>query len=415
MGAPVQYRLGELTGFLLKNVKFHGPLRIVVYCDRQAHPVFVSKEHTMKNDLLEFEDIDFSPLTPMCARSTKIIFRVFGKNQDWSLVAEQTMDLTELLRADDKLADPSSVLAVQVDTDFYVNGKVKAKRNSHGHSAAITALRQSLGERLTAPLSTLGYDMLTNLLVLQRCSDDALISIHKSSVEINESYRKTAQYLGSKQKELGAKLAKTKSYITVVKLDTEALNAQTRKLVSSSKQSHDSLAQSTHEFEQVPAHSGNGDELKSSRAIGQEQHRLAEGLQVIFPIEPTEASFHFTICGLPLPSVFAINHFDPAEVGAALGLVAQLVLVISSYLDVALPYPIRPFGSQSYIIDPLSNIKGTRIFPLWTKGALLYRVEYGLYLLHRDIEQLMVAKQLAVVDLKQTLANLKNLLLVMSS
>lgn len=140
-------------------------------------------------------------------------------------------------------------------------------------------------------------------------------------------------------------------------------------------------------------------------------------LMEIFPIESMgDVKFHFTIRGLVLPSVFAINHFDTTQIAAALGYVAQVLVCLSRYLDVTLPYPITVCGSQSYITDEISLIKhGSTKFPLWTRGALLYRVEYALYLLHKDIDELMVSLGLAVADLKQTLANLQNILLVVSS
>lgn len=174
----------------------------------------------------------------------------------------------------------------------------------------------------------------------------------------------------------------------------------------------------------VPARTLNGDLSSTSRQnyevsnkIKAEQSRLASELLKVFPIEPVgDGKFHFTILGLMLPSVFAINHYDTTQIGAALGFVAQVVVCISRYLDIALPYPITVFGSQSYITDNISQIKhGSNNFPLWTRGVLLYRVEYALYLLHKDIEQLLNWVKLAVVDLKQTLANLKNLLLVISN
>ncbi|GMM50870.1 hypothetical protein DASB73_018280 [Starmerella bacillaris] len=154
-----------------------------------------------------------------------------------------------------------------------------------------------------------------------------------------------------------------------------------------------------------------------SYEIKREQARLALELLQIFPIEPIDDhKFVFSICGIVLPSVFAINHYDPVQVGAALGFVAQMVVCLSRYLDVPLTYPITLCGSQSYITDNISVIKhGSSQFPLWTRGTLLYRVEYALYLLHKDIEKLMNSVNLAVIDLKQTLANLKNLLLVISS
>jgi hypothetical protein len=135
----------------------------------------------------------------------------------------------------------------------------------------------------------------------------------------------------------------------------------------------------------------------------------------IFSIEPAEhRTLEFTINGLPLIEPTTGPH-DEDVLGAAYGLTTQLVDILSRVLGVPLRYPVQPYGSQSFVIDPISDIEGSRAFPLWSKGSLFYRFEYGVFLLQKDVEQLLNSQGLRVVDLKLMLANLKNLLLVLGT
>jgi hypothetical protein len=111
---------------------------------------------------------------------------------------------------------------------------------------------------------------------------------------------------------------------------------------------------------------------------------------------------------------------DEERVAAGLGFVAHVVWNLSLYLGKILPYAIHVQGSSSAIEDPISNIVsdqsgggGTnRIYPLFIKGAVRYRFEYGAFLLNKDIEILSNHVGLRVMDIRQTLPNLKYLLYV---
>lgn len=159
--------------------------------------------------------------------------------------------------------------------------------------------------------------------------------------------------------------------------------------------------------------------------------RIVNDLNVIFPINPIPSlSFKFTICGVPLPdysnqqpsgpqiSRSIVKDFGVSEddlIAASYGFAAQLLTLLSYYLGVPLRYPVQPYGSQSFIIDPISAIQGSRTFPLWTRGSLYFRFQYASFLFNKNIEQLMCSQAMGVADLKPTLANLKNLLLVLST
>lgn len=406
-------KLRHITGWGLQRYPSNKPTRIVVYADCQAAPVYVSEILEVPD--AEFRGVDFSRLGKT-GSADRLAVRVFQQTESkWNLIHE-----TELVL--------ENALSWVVDNDFgQVNGPIvvftvrqhwmwvpppSARKSKRGKKQPHQQSDSSL--EAVRPVTTLSYDKLVKLHTLQMCLQDSWASESQLVTDIAERLPQSSVQARARRDELQRKLKITQAYTTHTTLATERVRAEAARILESSRRVAGHL-QKWHD--RWPAHMPQPNQepqLQAEEAMTRERRRLIQGLMEIFPIEPIEKSFHFTICGLPMPSVFSINHYDPIQVGAVLGLIAQLVVLLSRYLDVALPYPIRPYGSQSYIIDNVSKLQGSRTFPLWTKGALLYRVEYGLYLLHKNIEQLMNSQNLAVADLKQTLANLKNLMLVCS-
>ena len=146
-----------------------------------------------------------------------------------------------------------------------------------------------------------------------------------------------------------------------------------------------------------------------------QRRRICEELLNIFPIEPTDHPLLFTICGLPLPNT-SFDDADEDVVSAALGYVARLVDMLQYYLSVPLPYPLSAFGSKSLIQDLISILQDNqRTFPLFMKGTVRFRFDYGVFLLNKNIECLAESQGLKVIDIRQTLPNLKYLLYVCSA
>jgi len=146
------------------------------------------------------------------------------------------------------------------------------------------------------------------------------------------------------------------------------------------------------------------------------QKELAADLLTIFPIEPTHTeTFSFKILGVPLPnSVF--TGCDDEQVAIALGFTCHLINMLAYYLGVPLRFPMIPMSSRSTIRDPITASLGdSRQFPLYAKGADRYRFEYAVFLLNKNIEQLMNSQSINVIDLRHTLPNLKYLILSLVS
>ncbi|SPO24463.1 uncharacterized protein UTRI_03731 [Ustilago trichophora] len=176
-----------------------------------------------------------------------------------------------------------------------------------------------------------------------------------------------------------------------------------------------------------------------------QQASLLRDLEMIFPIELSDASsLLFSICGLPLPNAVAslphmelaqeekrwkdavkrhvpattrpvFHPFDDDTVSSAFGLVAQLVVLLSTYLATPIHYPLATAGSRAVVQDGISLMSGPRAFPLYSKGMERYRYEYAAFLLNKDIEQLMNVHSVTVIDIRHTLPNIKNLMVTVAA
>ncbi|CAK9141433.1 unnamed protein product [Ilex paraguariensis] len=151
----------------------------------------------------------------------------------------------------------------------------------------------------------------------------------------------------------------------------------------------------------------------------------------------SDGSKHFdqgslTISGLHLTVLpFAKTSFftDKKEVqrsAAALGYVAHAVSLIASDLGIPLRYPLRVGGSRSYIRDHAPSIEPAssdlasissvsmsmkRIeFPLFLQGQDSMRAAYAVFLLNKDLEQLLNFVGVNSLGPRHVLANLKELL-----
>ncbi|XP_058731704.1 vacuolar protein sorting 38 isoform X2 [Vicia villosa] len=109
----------------------------------------------------------------------------------------------------------------------------------------------------------------------------------------------------------------------------------------------------------------------------------------------------------------------------ALGYVAHAVSLIASYLQVPLRYPVRLGASHSYIIDNAPSIELTSSeastsaksftnakhveFPLFLEGQDTTRATYAVFLLSKDLEQLLNFIGAKSLGPRHLLANLREL------
>ncbi|RKP10474.1 UV radiation resistance protein and autophagy-related subunit 14-domain-containing protein [Thamnocephalis sphaerospora] len=140
-----------------------------------------------------------------------------------------------------------------------------------------------------------------------------------------------------------------------------------------------------------------------------ERRRLST-MRLIYPIEQASTiSSIFTICDTRLPnSMFA--DCKPEVVATALGYTCHLANMIAYYLRVPVKFPMVAMCSRSYVIDPLAIDPSQSTYPLYAKGQDVARYEYGVFLLNKNIEQLLISQGLSVIDIRNTLPNLRWLL-----
>ncbi|XP_062198102.1 vacuolar protein sorting 38-like [Phragmites australis] len=115
-----------------------------------------------------------------------------------------------------------------------------------------------------------------------------------------------------------------------------------------------------------------------------------------------------------------------------LGYAAHAVSLIASYLNVPLRYPLRFGGSQSYVLDHAPSVEPSSItsvlssvprntsmrtmeFPLFFDAQETTRSAYAMFLLNKDIEQLLNYIGAESLGPRHVLANLKQLTTIIQS
>ncbi|XP_020113639.1 UV radiation resistance-associated gene protein-like isoform X1 [Ananas comosus] len=143
-----------------------------------------------------------------------------------------------------------------------------------------------------------------------------------------------------------------------------------------------------------------------------------------------------TILGLQLTMFPKMSIFgDEKELqnsATVLGYVAHAVSLIASYLNVRLRYPLRLGASRSYILDHAPSVKFTLAdvetnppiktmslkpteFPLFLEGQDAIRAAYAIFLLNKDLEQLLNYVGAESLGPRHVLANLWELIRIILS
>lgn len=280
---------------------------------------------------------------------------------------------------------------------------------------------------------TSSSDALLRLSNLDDCIQDALITREKLTTQVNNLLKDQKQELDIiiAATQAQESLAATKRAISTIRIALKA--AQIRR----------SDLQANLEARRAAIKSGNSSKEKSQSAFASVQQqissytyllqvtatevsgqirRVCEDLLRIYPIEPTSGKpFLFTVRGLPLPNASSPSSSslddDPPATAAALAWVAHITHLLSLYLSTPIPYPPTVHGSTSSILDPISislHSLAARTFPLYQKGSIPFRFEYGVFLLNTNIELLMSRQGLRMLDKRHTLPNLKYLFYVLT-
>ncbi|OCL04285.1 UV radiation resistance-associated gene protein [Glonium stellatum] len=414
-----QKKLEDATGGRMADTFFS------LHVANQNEPIYISEvvEKAMNPN---FRFFNLNPCGPGVTRLDKLTVKVWARNEylkDWQYLIEFTVQLRALQFVGKALENfhhplpPNCILFHMTDgvytsfTDMPV-----------GETWPLipTAPPKTSTGRV---LPTSSYDALMRLSTLDDCIQDALatrdrlaeeietilkkneesISIIERVPEAQESLRTVEHAVAVEKRRLEVSRKKRDELKASIASRREAIRKGRETQVKAEKDVFEAREQ-LEKRKEIIHHTE--DEITGQR------RRICEELQRIYPIEPIPGkSLAFTIRGLPLPN----SEFDDAKedvVSAALGFVAHVVHLLSPYISVALPYPVKPHGSTSVILDPISMNVGPRMYPLYMKGVIRYRFEYGVFLLNKDIEILSNWLGLKLLDIRQTLPNLKYLLFV---
>ena len=377
-----------------------------LHCAVQEEPIYISEvvEKAMNPNYRQFE---LGGYGPDATRLSTLTVTIWVRKQDYVPLLEQEIDLQKLqfLGSLPNHPFPPNCILFQLSDGIYTtelsNKPPKPKPGVAMPTSSYNALMRlaNLDESIQDALATRDEIALQINAILQDQSANEV-------PQAQEEARLATKYVSSEKKQLKAAVrhrSELKASIdsrrgdiksgreAQARAEADIANAQLK--LSSSKSIHDITREDIH----------------------QQRRRICEGLLATFSIEPTSQSLLFKICGLPLPN----SSYDGADedvISAALGLVAQLTNALQYYLGVPLPYPITPYGSRSIVHDPISILSDNqRIFPLFSKGTIAFRFDYGVFLLNKNIECLAESQGLKVVDIRQTLPNLKYLLYVCSA
>jgi hypothetical protein len=402
-----------------------------LHVDAQDEPVYIS-EVVDKAMNPNFRFFDLGSCGPGVTRLDKLTVKVWANNentQGWQYLLEYAVQLKALQFIGKTLGRfrhplPQNCILFHMTDGIYTSFTDLPVRDASRSDIFAPPKEYPDGRVLCS--ST--YDALMRLSTLDDCIQDALASRDKLAEEIETILEdnREAMSIVERVPEAHERLRTVEAAVTAEKRRVEAVRRKRDELKANIERRRDLMEAGrevqTHLESELPLQKDKHQEtkeliVKTAEEVTGQRRRVCEDLQIIFPIEPIPSgkSLAFTIRGLALPN----TEFDDAEEGvtaAALGYVAQLVSLLSPYLSVILPYPVTPHGSTSTIDDPLSmntnKTNNLQTYPLFMKGVVRYRFEYGVFLLNKNIEILSNSLGLKPIDIRHTLPNLKYLLFV---
>jgi len=377
-----------------------------LHCEGQDDPIYISEvvEKAM-NPTYRF--FDLSTFGPATTRMDRFTIRIWVKRGDFVPLIEEDIQLQSLQfigKLENHPFPSNCILFHLVDGIYTVELSSKPPNPKPAPS-----------------LPTSSYSALMRLSNLDESIQDALATREEIASQINSILKDTPVDESTQARE-DATLA-TRYLVTERKLFKHSLRRRTelqtslaarRAAMKSGAEAQDQANNDVSAAQEKldicrKLHSTTQSEIHGQR------RRICEGLLNIYPIEPTSQPLLFTICKLPLPNS-TFEDADEDVLSAALGYVARVVDMLQYYLSVPLPYPITASGSRSLIHDNISILdSNARTFPLYPKSTIAFRFDYGVFLLNKDIEVLAESQGLKVVDIRQTLPNLKYLLYIASA
>ncbi|KAF2102698.1 UV radiation resistance-associated gene protein [Rhizodiscina lignyota] len=398
-----------------------------LHIPNMGEPIYIS-ETAEKAMNPNFRFFDLSSWGPGITRRDDLIVKFFAKTEymsDYQFVVELSVSLSSLQFIGKTLENfrhplPENSIIFHLTDGIYTSFTNLPTTDSVLSDFTSFAAPRSSTSRV---LPTSSYDALMRLATLDTCIQDAFHTRDTLSAQISAILEANRDSLSKVDRvpETREAASRVDSAVTTQHKRLESTRRRREELQSAILSRRDSMGRGrTAQAKAAEDIASASEQLEKSRElvrqtaediVGQ-RRRCCEELQTVYPIDPVPGkSLSFTIRGAHLPN----SNFDDADesaVAAALGHVAQVVHLLSFYLATPLPYPISPRSSTSSINDPISETTGPRTYPLFLKGAVRFRFEYGVFLLNKDIEILANGFGLKLLDLRHTLPNLKYLLYI---
>lgn len=434
-----QTRLEDITKTRMADSWFS------VHCEGVKHPVYISEvvRHATNPS---FQDFDLNLCGPRVSRLNQMTVKLWARPAAAATAATTATELGEFVllvelklhlqslqflgRSLDNFHQPlptNSIIFHFVDGVYANLTDVPPLWQSLVESRAGpgSGRRTWPHEGTSLPPASSSYDALMRLANLDECIQDALVVRERLETQIASILQSHQRALRISREVAQARdrLSSTRRAVGAEKKRLRAVVRHRQELQASIRARKEAMLLGRQSQEQTRNHLPDA-RLKlesSARLLSQTMtdiqgqiRRIAEDLLSIYPIEPVgHQPLAFSIAGQALPNSSFLE-IDRDAVAAALGSTAHLVHLLSAYLSVPIPYPIRPYLSHSQIHDPISAALPQRTYPLYP-GPVQYRFEYGVFLLNKDIEFLLSQQGLRLVDLRHTLPNLKYLLYVLTA
>ncbi|KAL8705682.1 MAG: hypothetical protein Q9201_001202 [Fulgogasparrea decipioides] len=418
-----QQKLEDVAGSKLADTWFS------LHCEGIPEPVYVS-EVVEKAMNINYRFFDLNIYGPWVTRRDELTIKIWARTepeQQYHPVLEMQVHLRSLQFIGKSLETffhplPRNCVLLHLSdgiytsfTDLPLDEPVLTVTAGHKNGHAVQP--------------TSSFDELMRLSNLDNCIQDALATREKLTSQINsvlEKQREDRELLQSAAQAQDS-LAATKRAVSTAQKHIKTAQGRRSELQASLQARRNAIRSGTLSQEKSQSQLETARlEFTAHRQLHHETQselsgqicRICKDLFEIYPVEPIpKKPLAFTIRGIALPNATSPSS-DPVTTAAALGFVAHSSHLLSLYLSASLPYPINPHGSSSTIYDPISTSlqsEAARTFPLYQKGAVTYRYEYGVFLLNSDIEMLMSNWGIRIVDLRHTLPNLKYLLTVLTS
>ncbi|EGC28780.1 hypothetical protein DICPUDRAFT_159732 [Dictyostelium purpureum] len=340
-------------------------------------------------------------------------------NEDIPPIFQSDIDLTQLefiaaeIKHFSQLNLPSNTILFELKDGFYVTKETKNKMNSPNLNDIQKIINNEKRKAVTGT-KTLFLSLLHRKLVnIEKQNQSKIIEKKIEDIlEEQSSYTERLRQLETQKNRIKLLREEASTQKQLLKKDQEKFEDLKKDLVPKSVQLtkagisfYQSLKEliKNNEILKMDLH------LVHNLKVSWEKKKwnLITQIRSIYPIG--QGNKLLTINGLPLPNS-DYNGYDEEQIATALGYVCHILHLASKYLNVPLRYPMTPMGSRSFIKDEISHHSSSK-FPLYSKGVEKRIFDYAVFLLNKNLKQLLNSQGLfGNFYLKETLPNVQILL-----